>query len=66
MILTRRHLLAASAVLPHISDVPSVIYGKVTFDPVSRRAQAASYKFLTVKDNAFTIWDGVKPALPAL
>jgi branched-chain amino acid transport system substrate-binding protein len=52
--------------LLHIKDVPSVLYGKVTFDPVTRRAQAASYKFLLVKDNAFTIWDGVKPALPAL
>jgi len=52
--------------LLHIKDVPSVLYGKVTFDPVTRRAQAASYKFLLVKDNVFTIWDGVKPALPAL
>ena len=52
--------------LLHIKDVPSVIYGKMTFDPISRRAQAASYKFLTVKDNAFTIWDGVKPARVAL
>jgi branched-chain amino acid transport system substrate-binding protein len=52
--------------LLHIKDVPSVIYGKVAFDPVTRRAQAASYKYLTIKDNAFTIWDGVKPALAAL
>ncbi len=52
--------------LLRIKDVPSVLYGKVTFDPVTRRAQAASYKFLLVKDNAFTIWDGVKPVLPAL
>ena len=52
--------------LLHIKDVPSVLRGKVTFDPVTRRAQAAVYKYLVVKDNAFTIWDGVKPALPAL
>ena len=52
--------------LLHIKDVPSVIYGKVTFDPTTRRAQAATYKFLTVRDNAFTIWDGVKPAHAAL
>jgi branched-chain amino acid transport system substrate-binding protein len=52
--------------LLHIKDVPSVIYGKVTFDPVTRRAQAASYRFLTVRDNAFVIWDGVKPTRPAL
>jgi branched-chain amino acid transport system substrate-binding protein len=52
--------------LRHIKDVPSVIYGKMIFDPVTRRAQAASYRFLTIKDNAFIIWDGVKPARPAL
>jgi branched-chain amino acid transport system substrate-binding protein len=52
--------------LLHIKDVPSVIYGNVTFDPVTRRAQAASYKYLVIKDNAFTIWDGVKPTRPAL
>jgi len=52
--------------LLHIKDVPSVIYGEVTFDPTTRRAQAATYKFLTVKDNAFTIWDGVKPARATL
>ena len=51
--------------LLHIKDVPSVLYGKVTFDPVTRRAQAASYKFLLVKGNVFTIWDGGKPVLPA-
>ncbi len=48
--------------LLHIKDVPSVIYSNVMFDPVTRRAQAASYKFLVVRDNAFTIWDGLKPA----
>jgi branched-chain amino acid transport system substrate-binding protein len=52
--------------LLHIKDVPSVLYGKVTFDPVTRRAQAAVYKYLVVKDNAFVIWDGVKPTLPTL
>jgi branched-chain amino acid transport system substrate-binding protein len=52
--------------LLHIKDVPSVIYGKMAFDPVTRRAQAASYKFLAIKDNAFIMWDGVKPTRPAL
>jgi branched-chain amino acid transport system substrate-binding protein len=47
--------------LLHIKDVPSVIYGKMTFDPVTRRVHGASYKYLMVKDNAFTIWDGAKP-----
>jgi len=52
--------------LLHIKDVPSVLYGKMTFDPVMRRAPAASYKFLVIKDNAFIVWDGVKPTHPAL
>ena len=52
--------------LLHIKDVPSVIYGDMTFDPVTRRVHGASYKFLMVKDNAFTIWDGVKPPHPTL
>ena len=44
-----------------IKDVPSVIYGKMTFDPVTRRVHGASYKYLMVQDNAFTIWNGAKP-----
>jgi branched-chain amino acid transport system substrate-binding protein len=52
--------------LLHIKDVPSVIYGKMTFDPMTRRVHAASYKDLVVKDGAFTIWDGTRPARPAL
>ena len=52
--------------LLHIKDVPSVIYGKVSFDPQTRRAQAASYKYLVVKDGAFAIWDGTPPARPTL
>jgi branched-chain amino acid transport system substrate-binding protein len=52
--------------LLHIKDVPSVLYGKVTFNPITRRVPAASYKFLVVKDNTFTIWDGLKPARPTL
>ena len=48
--------------LMHIHDVPSVIYGKVTFDPQTRRIPAASYKLLLVKDGKFTVWDGAKTA----
>ncbi len=44
--------------LGRIKDVPSVVYGKVTFNPETRRAQAASYKYLVVKNGAFTLWDG--------
>ncbi len=48
--------------LMQIKDVPSVIYGKTTFDPATRRVPAASYKLLLVKDGKFTVWDGTKPA----
>ena len=50
--------------LLEIKDVPSVIYGKVTFDPATRRVQGASYKRLLVKDGQFTVWDG-KPVQPS-
>ena len=43
-----------------IKDVPSVIYGKVTFDPATRRVQGATYKLLTVKDAKFAVWDGAR------
>lgn len=46
--------------LARIKDVPSVVYGKVTFNPKTRRAQAANYKYLVVKNGAFTMWDGVR------
>lgn len=46
--------------LAEIRDVPSVIYGKVTFDPTTRRVQAASYKLLVVKDGKFALWDGAR------
>ncbi len=52
--------------LAKIQDVPSVIYGKVRFNPETRRVQAANYKYLVVADNAFTIWDGSKPERPGL
>jgi branched-chain amino acid transport system substrate-binding protein len=52
--------------LAKIQDVPSVIYGKVRFNPETRRVQAANYKYLVVANNAFTIWDGSKPERPSL
>jgi branched-chain amino acid transport system substrate-binding protein len=48
--------------LMEIRDVPSVIYGKVTFDPKTRRVQGANYRLLVVRDGKFTIWDGQRPA----
>ena len=43
-----------------IKDVPSVIYGKVTFDPTTRRVQGANYRLLLVAGAAFKVWDGQK------
>lgn len=56
---TREGVLAA---LPQLKAVPSVVYGTVTFDPETRRALEPKYENLIVKDGAFVVWDGVKPA----
>jgi len=50
--------------LAKIQDVPSVIYGKLRFNPETRRVQAANYKYLIVANGAFSIWDGTKPTRP--
>jgi branched-chain amino acid transport system substrate-binding protein len=47
--------------LAEIKDVPSVIYGKATFDPETRRVAGARAVYLVVKDGKFALWDGVKP-----
>jgi branched-chain amino acid transport system substrate-binding protein len=44
--------------LAEIKDVPSVIYGKATFDPQTRRVAGARAVYLVVKDGKFTLWDG--------
>jgi len=49
---------AMQAGLTDIKDVPSVIYGKVTFNPETRRVAGANYRLLRVKDGKFTVWDG--------
>lgn len=49
--------------LASIKDVPSVIYGKVTFDPQSRRVLGAKTTSLVVKNGKFAVWDGTKPAI---
>jgi branched-chain amino acid transport system substrate-binding protein len=48
--------------LARIKDVPSVVYGKMTFDPATRRVYGAHYQRLVVADGKFTLWDGTKPA----
>jgi len=48
--------------LAKIEDVPSVIFGKIKFDPTTRRVAGARHLYLVVKDGKFTTWDGGKPA----
>jgi len=47
--------------LGKIKDVPSIIYGRVSFDALTRRVQGVRHVRLVVKSGAFTLWDG-KPA----
>jgi len=49
--------------LAKIKDVPSVVYGSMTFDPATRRVAGAKFERLVVKDDKFTLWDGVKPSV---
>jgi branched-chain amino acid transport system substrate-binding protein len=49
--------------LAKIKDVPSVVYGSMTFDPATRRVSGARYERLVVKDQKFTLWDGSKPSV---
>lgn len=44
--------------LAQIRDVPSVIYGKVAFNPETRRVDGAEYLRLVVQDGKFVLWDG--------
>src|SRR5580692_12042086 len=48
--------------LAQIKDVPSVIYGKATFDPETRRVPGARAVYLVVKNGQYTLWDGKKPS----
>jgi branched-chain amino acid transport system substrate-binding protein len=47
--------------LAKVKDAPSVIFGKATFDPQTRRVAGARAVYLVVKDGKFAPWDGVKP-----
>jgi branched-chain amino acid transport system substrate-binding protein len=40
-----------------------VVYGKVTFDPETRRVAQPQSINLVVKDGTFALWDGTKPQL---
>jgi branched-chain amino acid transport system substrate-binding protein len=44
--------------LEKIKDVPSVIFGKATFDPATRRIAKPRYARLIVKGGKFVSWDG--------
>jgi branched-chain amino acid transport system substrate-binding protein len=45
-----------------VRDVPSVIFGKATFDPETRRIAKPKYTRLVIKGGKFTAWDGVTKA----
>jgi branched-chain amino acid transport system substrate-binding protein len=47
--------------LGKIKDVPSIVYGRVTFNPQTRRVEGVRHVRLVVHAGAFTLWDG-KPA----
>jgi branched-chain amino acid transport system substrate-binding protein len=49
--------------LAKIKDVPSVVFGKVTFDPQTRRVTGAKQTDLIVRDGQFAVWDGTKPVV---
>jgi branched-chain amino acid transport system substrate-binding protein len=44
--------------LAKIKDVPSMVYGHVTFDLASRRVRQPAIAYLMVKDGKFAAWDG--------
>jgi branched-chain amino acid transport system substrate-binding protein len=48
--------------LAKVKDVPSVIYGKVTFNTETRRVQKPVDVRLIIKDGKFLVWDGGAPA----
>ena len=47
--------------LKEVRNVPSVLFGKVQFDPETRRVRHPASIDLVVKNGAFALWDG-KPA----
>lgn len=49
--------------LAKVKDVPSVLFGRMQFDPETRRVRHPASIDLVVRDGAFALWDG-KPAIP--
>ena len=49
---------SVNAAFAQIKDVPSVIYGKVTFNPATRRVDLFLGARLVVKNGAFVAWTG--------
>lgn len=47
--------------LAAIRDVPSIIFGRASFDPDTRRVTGGSPAFLVVRNGAFRAWDGSRP-----
>lgn len=47
--------------LATVKDVPSVVFGKVAFDPTTRRVSGVKQEDLIVKNGQFAVWDGTKP-----
>ena len=43
-----------------VKDVPSVVFGKSTFDPATRRVIGVKSVDLVVKDGKWAVWDGSK------
>jgi branched-chain amino acid transport system substrate-binding protein len=50
--------------LGKIKDVPSVVYGKVTFDTTTRRVANPLVSRIEVKGGKFVSWDGKLPGKP--
>lgn len=50
--------------LEKIKDVPSVLFGKASFDPQTRRVSGAKNVDLIVANGQFAVWDGT-PATPS-
>jgi branched-chain amino acid transport system substrate-binding protein len=48
--------------LAAIKDIPSVVFGSVTFDPATRRVRQPAVVYLMVRGEKFVSWDG-KPAI---
>ena len=44
--------------LKQVRDVPSVLFGRVQFDPETRRVRHPASIDLVVKNGAFAVWDG--------